>query len=240
MSGASRTSRTAGRRARSVTLAAGLAILATGAAEWASARDRTGAESSAPTITLRVYDYVHVTRPTLLAAKSEATVILARAGVEARWVDCPTSQAQMDSYTDCQSAWQATDYVLRVLPNTMVDSRAKWQEALGSTPECRGVATCTSSVFYDRVAALAQGASATLPVLLGRAMAHEIGHLLLGANSHSRTGIMRAFWSGRDLSLDGRPYLLFTPEQSRQMKARLAERAQAWQPQGEAAALGRR
>ena len=110
-----------------------------------------------------------------------------------------------------------------------------------STPECSRVEICISSVFYDRVIGLlAHGASTSLPVLLGRAMAHEIGHLLLGPNSHSPTGIMRASWSGRDLSLDGLPYLLFTPEESRQMKKRLAERVQAWQAQEKVASLGQR
>jgi len=180
-------------------------------------------------ITLRVYDYVRVDRPGLLAAEGEAAAILAQAGVEARWVDCPTSEGKLDKYPDCPSAWQATDFVLRVLPKAMVGSHAKWQEAIGSTPECGRVGTCTSSIFFDRANRLAEGTSATLPVLLGRAMAHEIGHLLLGANSHSRTGIMRAFWSGEELSLLARPYLLFTPEQSQRMKTRLSERAQTWQ-----------
>jgi len=220
-------------------MATGLAvIMTTGAVEPASARSRTATESEDVTITLRIYDYVRVNRPILLAAESEATAILAQAGLEARWVDCPTTQVESNNHPDCESAWQADDFVVRVLPNTMVDSRAKWQEALGYTPECGEVGTCTGSVFYDRVTGLAEGANATLPALLGRAMAHEIGHLLLGANSHSRTGIMRAFWSARDLSLDGRPYLLFTPEQSRQMKTRLAERAQTWLAESKVAAFG--
>ena len=72
-------------------------------------------------------------------------------------------------------------------------------------------------------------------------MAHEIGHLLLGANSHSCTGIMQAFWSGEELSLAARADMLFTPEQSRQMKTRLAERAVAWhsEAKGKAAEPGR-
>lgn len=227
--------------ASSLGLATGLAvIMATGAVEPASARNRTATESGAVTITLRVYDYVRVNRPRLLAAESEATEILAQAGLEARWVDCPTSQAELDNYPDCQSAWRATDFVLRVLPNAMVDSRTKWQEAMGSTLECDDAGTCTSNIFYDRVSGIAEESSATLPVLLGRAMAHEIGHLLLGANSHSRTGIMRPFWAGQELSLNAQVYLLFTPEQSRQMKTRLAARAQAWQAQAKVAALGRR
>ena len=210
-------------------LATGFAVLmATGAAEPASAKKRSEVEPRSRAITLRIYDYVRMDRPELLAAEGEAGAILAQAGVEARWVDCPTSEAVLDKYPDCPSLWQANDFVLRVLPKAM-ESRAKWQEALGSTPECPPVGLCTSSIFFDRVVGLAEGSNATLPVLLGRAMAHEIGHLLLGANSHSRTGIMRASWSGDDLSLAARAYLLFTPEQSRQMKTRLAERARGWQ-----------
>jgi hypothetical protein len=30
--------------------------------------------------------------------------------------------------------------------------------------------------------------------LLGRAIAHELGHLLLGTTSHEREGLMRAYW----------------------------------------------
>ena len=215
-------------------LAAVLAVLAgTGAVQQTAAKGRAKRDSESITITLRVYDYVRMNRPALLAAEGEAAAILAQAGLEAHWVDCPTSGTELDNYPDCPSTWKANDFVLRVLPKAMVELRAKWQEALGSTPECDAVGTCTISIFHDRVKSMAEGANATLPVLLGRAMAHEIGHLLLGANSHSRTGIMRASWSGRDLSLDGRPYLLFTPEQSRQMKTRLAERAHAWQAKAE-------
>ena len=224
----------------SLGLAAGLAVLmAAGPVEPASAKSRSEIEPGSGTITLRVYDYVRVDRSGLLAAEGEAAAILAQAGVEARWVDCPTSEAALDNYPDCPSAWQASDFVLRVLPKAM-ESRAKWQEALGSTPECGAVGLCTSSIFFDRVSGLAEGVNATLPVLLGRAMAHEIGHLLLGAHSHSSTGIMRAFWSGEELSLAARAYLLFTPEQSRQMKARLAERTHAWQSEPKVAALGQR
>ncbi|HME00942.1 MAG TPA: hypothetical protein VKM93_26985 [Terriglobia bacterium] len=152
--------------ASSLGLATGLAVLlATAAAEQATARNRTETEAGAVTITLRVYNYAVMNRSQLLAAESEATAILGRAGLDARWVDCPTSSAEFTIYPDCQSTWQASDFALRVLPNTVVDSRAKWQEALGFMPDCGGVGTCTASVFYDRVNGLAEGASATLPVL---------------------------------------------------------------------------
>jgi hypothetical protein len=222
-----------------VGLATGLAVLmATGAAEPASARNRTEIEPGTGTITLRVYDYVYMDRPGLLAAEREAAAILAQAGVKVRWVDCPTSHAELDSYAACQSAWQANDFVLRLLPNTMLDSWAPWQDALGVAYEGDGPPAYVASVFYDRVHSLCQGGRAPLPVLLGRAMAHEIGHLLLGTHSHSSTGIMRARWFGEDLSLAG-AHLMFTAEQSRQIKRRLAERVRAWQAEANVAGPGR-
>ena len=41
--------------------------------------------------------------------------------------------------------------------------------------------------------------STAIPTLLGRAIAHEIGHLLLGSAEHPRSGLMRALWSHDEL-----------------------------------------
>jgi hypothetical protein len=39
----------------------------------------------------------------------------------------------------------------------------------------------------------------SVATLLGRAIAHEIGHLLLGSAEHPRLGLMRALWSHDEL-----------------------------------------
>lgn len=222
-------------------LAAGMAVMmGTGTAEPASARDHAETDSGGTAITLRVYDYAHMSRARLLDAERVASAILSQAGLEARWVDCPTSKAEWDNYPDCHAAWQANDFVLKVLPKTMADLLPKGKDALGSTLECSFNAVCSTSIFYHRVnSAFDGGGTASVPVLMGRAMAHEIGHLLLGENSHAAAGIMRAGWSDEDLTLAARPYLLFTPEQSSQMKSRLAVRAQGWQADAGAAKQGR-
>jgi hypothetical protein len=192
----------------------------------ALAKNPPVAQENATAITLRVYDYHHANRPLLLAAEGEATRILADAGVDAHWVDCPTSRDAWDNYPQCRSAWKVNDYSLRIMPEAMVGLLGTWQDALGFAPDCDGGPYCWAGVFYDRVRSLAGGATAAESVLLGRVMAHEIGHLLLGVNSHSRTGIMRANWSERELSLNATTELYFTPEQSRRMKAQIAEQMQ--------------
>jgi hypothetical protein len=53
-------------------------------------------------------------------------------------------------------------------------------------------------------------------------MAHEIAHLLLGTNSHSAEGIMRAQWQKEELVSATKGELLFTARQAQAMRQRLS------------------
>ena len=90
-------------------------------------------------------------RSTLLAAEDEATRILADARVTAHWVDCPTPHDDWNDYPNCQSAWQESDYVLRVMPKAMVAVLENSSESLGFAPDCGMGPLCMAGVFYDRV-----------------------------------------------------------------------------------------
>jgi hypothetical protein len=90
-------------------------------------------------------------------------------------------------------------------------------------------------VFYDRVESLAARQmsrrahesiceSASTAQILGYAMAHEIGHLLLNLETHSDAGIMRGNWDGRTLQDACYGYLLFTRQQAGVMRAELSRR----------------
>ncbi len=61
--------------------------------------------------------------------------------------------------------------------------------------------------------------------LLGQAAAHEIAHLLLGTNSHSTRGIMRAHWQRGDLVTADKGLLLFDQTEAETMRRRLAHGA---------------
>jgi hypothetical protein len=56
-----------------------------------------------------------------------------------------------------------------------------------------------ATVFADRVSALAVSAGVDAGQLLGRALAHEVGHILLGRADHPRAGLMRGRWTVADL-----------------------------------------
>jgi len=62
-----------------------------------------------------------------------------------------------------------------------------------------GTAPFLATVYVDRVDSVARGAGTDRLRVLGLAMAHEIGHVLLDSNTHAATGLMRADWSRREL-----------------------------------------
>jgi hypothetical protein len=55
-----------------------------------------------------------------------------------------------------------------------------------------------ATVFIDRTRRLARDLGIDDRMLLGRAIAHELGHLLLGTSMHG-AGLMREFWSHDEL-----------------------------------------
>ena len=74
-----------------------------------------------------------------------------------------------------------------------------------------------ASIFCDRIAAT-PGALLYFAIPLGDIIAHEVGHLLLGANSHSPSGIMRPHVDVRALPLQS-----FEKTQARTIRTTLME-----------------
>jgi hypothetical protein len=88
-----------------------------------------------------------------------------------------------------------------------------------SLPDAQSGAQAT--VFYDRIEALGRLAGISVATLLGHAMAHEIGHVLLGTTEHSSDGIMKARWGKADYQRAAMGFLEFTPSQRAAIKERL-------------------
>jgi hypothetical protein len=183
---------------------------------------------------LRIYNYAHISQALLTRAEGEAAAILHRAGVEPNWVDCPLSAAELDRFPGCHQPMSSSDFAVRILPDTMTTKAPASGDALGFALPCAAADTgCYANIFYDRVASWATESELSAYQILGHAMTHEIGHLLLGSDSHSRTGIMRAHWDPRDLRMMATSSLDFTPAQREligaalQLRMRLSELAHA-------------
>jgi hypothetical protein len=72
-----------------------------------------------------------------------------------------------------------------------------------------------AAVFVSRVreTAARNPGLADVKDIMGAAMAHEIGHLLLHSNSHSSAGVMSADFRQTDLFRASQRQLIFAPEE---------------------------
>ena len=64
----------------------------------------------------------------------------------------------------------------------------------------------------------------TKALILGHAMAHEIGHILLNLDIHTGIGIMRGSWNMDDLLDAASGQLVFTTQQAAVIRAEVARR----------------
>jgi hypothetical protein len=137
---------------------------------------------------------------TVRQAESVAGFILARAGVAVSWSGGCAIQVQITNST---------------LHTRSVDSLGFAILAPGDT----GYA----AISYPAVEREALSQQSDPANLLGAAIAHEVGHLLLGP-VHTNTGIMRARFRSREIQLAGRGELLFNGDQSAKIREKIGER----------------
>jgi len=86
---------------------------------------------------------------------------------------------------------------------------------------------CYADLFYEPMEQLHGSKGTDIASLLGHVAAHEIGHLLLGSNSHAAAGIMHARWTAEELASARVGGLAFLEKESLRMRARLATAIQA-------------
>ena len=76
----------------------------------------------------------------------------------------------------------------------------------------------SATIFQERVESMCRCAGEDLAVMLGHAIAHEIGHVTLASDSHAPNGIMRARWGKADLDQAAKGSLSFTSQQGTEIR----------------------
>lgn len=147
------------------------------------------ADQSTPELFVRVYSFPELSPWILQQAETEAANILRRASIGLRWVDC-TSHLPSAS---CTAAVSPAEPIVRFLAKALPQADPSALGIAGSSGE-----SPVAFIFYDRIAAK-RSHSRLMPVMLGRVVAHEITHLLLPEEDHSRLGLMRGQWGDEDL-----------------------------------------
>jgi hypothetical protein len=148
-------------------------------------------------IVIRTYDASTVTGE-LAAAGSVAAAILEDGGVGVTWVSCEVAFVERNS-NPCLSPLAANELSIRFvrLPRPLAERDPM---TLGESLIDTGLRSGSlATIYVNRVSHLAALCRVDMATLLGRAVAHEIGHLLLGNAGHAAAGLMRASWSQKTL-----------------------------------------
>ena len=148
-------------------------------------------------VAVRIYHAGIVTEADETGALDAAAAILAAADVVPRWKHCHKGAAPDDACARPLAQGELTLRLVRARQLTPQSPALALGEAL--LPSRRGTPTL-ATIHVDRVDWLAERSSADARLLLGRAMAHELTHLLTGIGAHPASGLMRPLWSLAELS----------------------------------------
>ena len=155
-------------------------------------------------------------------ARRTASTILERAGIQVVWLECalPADPTDADA---CTQPLRWNELLVRIVSAGTVDGRLGVDTLGSAVVDVDAGVGSLATVYADRVRVMAQHADVDDAELLGRAMAHEVGHLLLGTNGHAAHGLMRASWSSVDLR--GHPVLwFFNGKEGEAMRSGIASR----------------
>ena len=186
------------------------------------------------TFTIHVRNYAGVDNKTMEQAEKVASRIFQQAGVVSRWADSPVPD-QNSGNAAGPLAVGLSEIRVNILSGGHVRQAAYggWRDRPGAR---RGPQSVLAYILYNRVEEMRRGhlkafqrgdADFPLPVadLLGIAIAHEVGHILLNLAIHSKTGIMRGSWDLAALRDSINGCLYFTKDQEKVMQAEVARRA---------------
>jgi hypothetical protein len=141
-----------------------------------------------------------------------AKQVLATASVEVVWTNCvpgtcltPTPAALKIRIVPSPNG---SEHDVHHLGHALINSQTRSGEL--------------ATVFVDRTRRLAGDLAIDHRVLLGRTIAHELGHLLLATATHGNAGLMREIWSRDELLGARRNDWVFDPHDAAAIRARLA------------------
>jgi hypothetical protein len=168
-------------------------------------------------VTISVFNDANIPGAALRKAEQVASAVFARVDVSLRWLNCARANETADERQGCSRAEFPAHLHVRILPIHLNHT----ESTLGLSYLDNNGSGCQADISYSGVAEVVEESQVNSSIVLGNAIAHEIGHLLLGTRSHSPQGIMRAHWSAGDLAAATKGQLAFTERQRDQMKLKL-------------------
>ena len=151
-------------------------------------------ESASPArieVVARVYNTARVAPLITDVALATATRLMSAGAIGVVWRNCDVPNA-------CATV-PVREFVIRLVRSRETTTDGSPFVLGEASIDVSQRAAVLATIYVDRVERMAELSEADSAWLLGRAIAHELGHLLLATNAHSSSGLMRAYWSPRDI-----------------------------------------
>jgi len=182
------------------------------------------AEPTPIDVRVRVYDGASVGAETLGPALVAASAAMSSVAVRTTWQDCTRPAGVIAPSGPCASPLGKGELALRIVRLAVppaYEGRLPLGDSLIDRNSASGV---LATIYYDRVLWLARASRTSVTSLLARAVAHELGHLLIGSERHDDHGLMRAVWKREDLQRNRTADWVFTPEDAAAIHGRQSGR----------------
>ena len=167
-------------------------------------------------LVVRIYDSVGVSPAELDRARASAGAILASVGIEPIWRLC-----HVDA---CTGPVKPHEIAIRIVRSGPASEKDSLGFSVIDVPR-RGARS--DDLSRIECGTWRRRPAWTIGELLGRAMAHEIGHMLIGTPGHARFGLMRAVWASSELRR-GLPFdWVFSRSEGSELRRRLMARTLA-------------
>jgi hypothetical protein len=174
-----------------------------------------------PRISVWAYNYAQVPEQTLDRGEKEAARIFCEIGVDISWGNCNPATTDIHLDANCTQETGPLNLALRILPGFATVHGVTNRNTMGLS---FGYLASVSFRWVTEEAAVLNIAPSEI---LGPAIAHELGHLLLRQPGHSRVGIMRSRWNREDFQRAPLGSFSFTREQAESIRAEVRERSRA-------------
>ena len=175
-------------------------------------------EANPRALILSVFNDASVPPETLAQGETRAAHILSQAGIQVEWMNCASEGTHVPDQFEQPSPCSRIAYPSHLSVRIVLTVPSVREDIFGEAfTDSEGKGTYVK-LFYAHLA----NANAHLPLgdgeLLGYVIAHEVGHLLLGTDSHSHEGIMQGRWEDTQLREAGKGNLQFTSSQAAFMR----------------------
>lgn len=166
-------------------------------------------------VAVSIFNDARAPQTVLFEAQEVATSVMRTAGIALDWIDCGAPGARITD-SGCAAIAYPRHFSVRLIPAVNPRKGDIFGESIQDEAGVGGYAL----VYYAGMAGSDSTRSVRLGKLLGLVVAHELGHLLLGRNSHADCGLMAAVWQADELQLAAHGRLLFSAEEADRMHQR--------------------